>query len=63
VAGDGASIVACGDPEGLASAIDDLWFDETRREQARVRGLAQARGFTWRRCAEETVRFFAKSLE
>jgi glycosyltransferase involved in cell wall biosynthesis len=63
VAGDAASIVPCGDVEALATAIDELTYDEEKRQELRSRGLARAREFTWRRCAEQTCLFWRRSLE
>jgi glycosyltransferase involved in cell wall biosynthesis len=63
VAGDAARIVPCGDMEALATAIDDLAFDEEKRAAFRSRGLARAEEFTWRRSAEQTVAFWRRSLD
>jgi glycosyltransferase involved in cell wall biosynthesis len=61
VAGDAASIIPCGDPPGLARALDDLVFDEARRGRLRDRGIERAAPFTWKRCAEATLDYYRRA--
>lgn len=55
IAGDAALLVPPGDEQALAEAIQNLLQDDQLRAQLRVKGLAQAQKFTWRRTAEETI--------
>jgi phosphatidylinositol alpha-mannosyltransferase len=43
------------DARAWADALRALLADEARRAELRARGLAQARKFSWTRCAEETL--------
>ncbi|HVU03610.1 MAG TPA: glycosyltransferase, partial [Polyangiaceae bacterium] len=62
VAGSAALVVPCGEPEQMAAAVDALVFDDEKRTALREAGIARALTFTWRRCAEETVRFWKRAL-
>jgi glycosyltransferase involved in cell wall biosynthesis len=62
VAGDGALIVPCGEPEALAVALETLCSDTDKRRELRQRGLAQASKFTWKACATETLAFWRRTL-
>lgn len=61
VAGDGALIVPCGEPEELAAALESAFFDSTQRAELRRRGVARALTFTWRKCAEQTIAFWQRA--
>lgn len=61
VAGDAALIAACGDPDALQHQVDRLFFDDALRADLRARGLARAATFTWQRCAQQTLSFFASA--
>jgi len=63
VAGDAALTVAQLESEPLAAAMVRLAQDGELQASLRTRGLAQARRFTWQRCAEQTVRCYARALE
>jgi glycosyltransferase involved in cell wall biosynthesis len=52
VLGDAAALVDPDDVYGLAQAVERVLADP---EPWRARGLARAAGFSWARCAEETV--------
>jgi len=52
VVGDAASMVAPGDTEALAAAIERLLEDACERQQLIERGLVRAAEFTWESCAE-----------
>ena len=62
-AGPGLRLVAAGDLEGLAGAIDGLIGDRRalRELGAQARATVQA-AFTWERCGQETVRAYADAL-
>ncbi len=55
VAGAAAILVAPSDVEGWAAAMRRLLEDETLRRDLREKGLQQARTFSWRRAAAETL--------
>ncbi len=55
VVGDAAITVDPNDVAAWANAMRTLLTDETRRREMRERGLAQAKKFSWRRCAQETL--------
>jgi glycosyltransferase involved in cell wall biosynthesis len=62
VAGDGALIVPCGEPEALAVALETLCSDSAQRRELRERGLRQASKFTWKACAQGTLAFWRRAL-
>ena len=55
VAGDAALLVDPYQPEALAQAMLRLVMDGELRGELVARGLQQARRFSWRRCARETL--------
>jgi glycosyltransferase involved in cell wall biosynthesis len=55
VAGDAALLVNPREPEALAQAMLRLVLDGELRGELVARGLRQARHFSWRRCARETL--------
>lgn len=55
VVGDAAITVDPNDVEAWADAMRTVLTDETRRIEMRERGLAQAKMFSWRKCAQETL--------
>jgi len=55
VVGDAAILLPPDDARAWADALRALLADEARRAELRARGLAQARKFSWTRCAEETL--------
>jgi glycosyltransferase involved in cell wall biosynthesis len=56
VAGDAALLVDPTDTEALADALARLVVDEGLRRELVERGFRQMQRFSWRRCAEETLR-------
>lgn len=58
VVGDAACLVDPSDEPGLASAIAGILGDAELRRRMRERGLAQARRFSWERCARETLALY-----
>lgn len=60
VVGDAALLVAPDDVPGWAAALKRLLDDEALRADLRARGLAQARRFSWRRVAEETLQVYER---
>jgi glycosyltransferase involved in cell wall biosynthesis len=55
VAGDAAAYVKADDAEGLARAIEELVSDPAKRAALAARGPEQARRFSWKHCAEQTL--------
>jgi glycosyltransferase involved in cell wall biosynthesis len=55
VAGPAGLIADPSDPEEFARALARVLGDARLREDLRAKGLARARGFTWERCARETL--------
>ncbi|MFH1484829.1 MAG: glycosyltransferase family 1 protein [Chloroflexota bacterium] len=62
VVGDAAVVFDPNDEKGLTAALDSLFSDDARREELRLRGLEQARKFSWRRTAEETLAVYEMAL-
>jgi glycosyltransferase involved in cell wall biosynthesis len=56
VAGDCAMFCDPHDPKSIGEAIVKLVRDEQLRQAYVEKGLARAKAFTWKRCAEETLR-------
>jgi glycosyltransferase involved in cell wall biosynthesis len=56
VAGAPAAAELCAlDPDAIAAGLDRILGDAAHARALRDRGLARAREFTWRRCAERTL--------
>jgi glycosyltransferase involved in cell wall biosynthesis len=53
--GDAGVLADATDPAAFASALASVLLDEARRADLRARGLKRAGGFTWERCAAETL--------
>jgi len=62
VVGDGALVVPCGEVDALVVALKSAFFERELRAQLVQRGLARARTFTWRKCAEETIGFWQRAI-
>ncbi len=62
VTGDAAILVDPHDTQAIAGAMRRALLDSALREQMKMRGLAQAAGFTWRRTAQETLVVYRKVL-
>ena len=58
VAGDAAVLVDPYEPEEIAVALKRVLHDSDLRAELRRKGLARARRFTWRRCADETWKVY-----
>ncbi|HRJ43709.1 MAG: glycosyltransferase family 4 protein [Caldilineaceae bacterium] len=58
VAGDAALLIAPTDMVGLAEAMRYAMGNTGVRAEMAEKGIAQAAGFSWRRCALETVAFY-----
>jgi len=63
VAGQGALIVPCREPDALTAALRAAFFDSELRLALKQRGIARAATFTWQRCAEQTIAFWQRALE
>jgi glycosyltransferase involved in cell wall biosynthesis len=62
VAGDAGLTVPADDEDALADAIARLVDDAGLRRRLSEGGPAQARRFTWRRCATETLACYRRAL-
>ena len=59
VLGDGATLVAVGDADGLAAQVIRLIDDSAERTDLIERGRLRAAAFSWAKCATEMVRLYA----
>jgi glycosyltransferase involved in cell wall biosynthesis len=55
VVGDAAITIDPNDVDAWAEAMRVVLTDDARRSEMRERGIAQAKKFSWRKCAEETL--------
>ncbi|MCS6845907.1 MAG: glycosyltransferase, partial [Caldilineales bacterium] len=62
VVGDAALTFDPTDVEALAQALADVLSNPGLREDLRRRGLRRAAGFSWRRCAQETLAVYREAL-
>jgi glycosyltransferase involved in cell wall biosynthesis len=53
--GDAGVLVDATDPDDFAAALAGVLRDPARRAELREKGLKRAAGFTWERCAAETL--------
>ncbi|MBS1213459.1 MAG: glycosyl transferase, group 1 [Proteobacteria bacterium] len=60
VVGDVGLQVDALDVDGLAQAMSQIIEDDVLRASLRQRGMERAKGFSWRRCAEETLAVYRK---
>jgi glycosyltransferase involved in cell wall biosynthesis len=60
VAGDAALFVDPHDTEGIAKAMARLAADKELRESLGAKGRAQAKKFSWEKCARETLAVYKK---
>ncbi len=63
VLGDAALLVDPGDETGFARAVESVLTDQQLRQRLIAAGRAQARKFTWERCAERTVDAYRLALQ
>jgi len=62
VCGEAAVLLKPGDAEGMAKAMLALAADETLRDKLRLRGLEQAKKFSWDKVADLTISEWSKML-
>jgi glycosyltransferase involved in cell wall biosynthesis len=62
VTGDAAAMCEPQDVDGLSELINRALQDESWRKRAIKKGLLQASGFSWKRCAEETAAVYKEVL-
>lgn len=60
VCGEAALLVDPGNPDEMAQTLDKVLSDGILRESFVAKGLARARQFTWKKCAEETLEVYKK---
>lgn len=63
IAGNGALLFNPRDPESLGRALEELLLDDARRNSLITAGYANLRRFSWRRCAEATLRILEHAAE
>jgi alpha-1,3-rhamnosyl/mannosyltransferase len=63
VAGDAALLVDPDDERGMAEALRSVLEDAALRDRLSARGRERARGFTWERCADETVAVYRAAAQ
>jgi alpha-1,3-rhamnosyl/mannosyltransferase len=61
VMGEAAHYVDAHNPESIADGLLRVLQDENYREALAARGPAHAAGFTWRRCAQETLEAYRRA--
>jgi alpha-1,3-rhamnosyl/mannosyltransferase len=62
VVGDAALLFDPADTEALARALVDVLAHSELRADLRAQGLRRAAGFSWERCAAETLRAYQVAL-
>lgn len=63
VAGDAAILVSPTDADGIAAALERVLESAEVREEMREKGLKRAAGFSWEKCAGETLDVYRKVVE
>ena len=62
VAGDAAVLVDPDDTAAFAAALAEVLSSPARRAELATAGLARAREFSWRRCADLTVAVYRRAV-
>lgn len=63
VAGDAALMCAALDVEALTGLIERGLTDQCWRDAAVIKGMKHAQGFSWERCARETLQVYQKVID
>ncbi|MBT9315239.1 glycosyltransferase family 4 protein [Leptothoe spongobia] len=63
VAGDAAILVDPKDETALCQSMLDVFRDDDLRQQLSQKGLVQARKFSWKKCAGQTVEIYREILD
>jgi glycosyltransferase involved in cell wall biosynthesis len=63
VVGDAALQVDPDDIDSIADAIDNVCQQESLRDELRTRGAQRVRQFSWKKCAQETMRVYDKAMQ
>jgi glycosyltransferase involved in cell wall biosynthesis len=63
VAGEAAILIDPHDVQAIAGAIQGVLGDPALADQLRQKGFAQARKFSWERCAQETITVYRRALD
>ncbi len=61
--GPAAQLVDPHDPDSIAHGLLRVMNDDAHRQDLIERGLAHARTFTWRRCAEQILHAYRRTLD
>lgn len=62
VVGDAALVFDPNDPEAMRGAIERVLMDQPLRQSLILRGRKRTESFSWRRCAEETLKVYQQVL-
>ncbi|HPP66847.1 MAG TPA: glycosyltransferase family 1 protein [bacterium] len=62
IVGDAGMLVDPYNVNELASVIKNLFYDKTLRGKLKQKGIEQAKKFSWRKCATETVEIYKQVL-
>ena len=63
VCGPAAELVDPDDPDSIAHGLRRVMCDEAHRDDLIARGLSHAQSFTWRRCAEQILHAYRRTLD
>jgi glycosyltransferase involved in cell wall biosynthesis len=63
VAGDGAYMVDGYNTKSIAKGISDVFYNYQLRDELIVKGLTQAKKFSWQKTAEKTIEAYKKALK
>lgn len=61
VAGDAARLVGPGDPEALATALGEVWTDESLRDRMAMAGRRRAARYSWDACVDGLVGLYRRA--
>ena len=63
VAGNSALLVDPYNADAIAAAMNRLFLDEQFKKRLIASGFERAKSFSWRKCAEKTLRVFNETFE
>ena len=63
VVGDAGLMIDPQDDEAIIHAYERMYFDKTLRDELSAKGLERAKQFSWKKCSDQIVDTFIKSLK